>query len=382
MTGIRPKFEEVPEGLVERDADREMSEALSPRHLGVRLLQLAALVAVVVVLILIGPGLGSVRDRLGEASAGWLVLAAAFELLSALSYVVIFRAVFCARMSWTLSYQIGMAEQAANSLLPAGGAGGLALGVWALRRRGLSAEHIGRRTVAFFLLTSVANVGTLVVFAALFATGIIRGDASPGLTYAFAAAGLAVTAIVLLLPTLAGRGKRTRAPEAEAEAEAGAGRIKAALRASGHALTGGVKDSLWLLRHRPLGVLVGSFGYMGFDIAVLGVCFLAFGYTPDFGVLVVAYLIGQLGGLLPLPGGIGGIEGGLIGTFALYNVPVSAATVAVLAYRLLALWIPAILGSVAFVQLRSTLREKSETQALCEPLGDQISTVKVPVRAG
>jgi hypothetical protein len=27
----------------------------------------------------------------------------------------------------------------------------------------------------------------------------------------------------------------------------------------------------------------------------------------------MGYLIGQLGGLLPLPGGVGGIDGGLIG---------------------------------------------------------------------
>lgn len=376
MSGIRPTFDGSADDLVGDGADKEMTEALSPRHLGTRLLQLAALVAVVVVLILVGPGLGAVRDRLGDASPGWLIAGAVLELLSALSYVVIFRAVFCARMSWRLSYQIGMAEQAANSLLPAGGAGGLALGVWALRRRGLSAEHIGRRTVAFFLLTSVANVGTLILFAALFATGIISGDTSPALTYGFAAAGLAGTAIVLALPLAAGRRKHEETPKTTA------GRLKAALRTAGHALTGGVRDSVWLLRHRPVGVLVGSFGYMGFDIAVLGVCFLAFGYTPDFGVLIVAYLIGQLGGLLPLPGGIGGIEGGLIGTFAVYNVSVSAATVAVLAYRVLALWIPAVLGSVAFVQLRSTLREKTETQAMCEPLADQISTVKIPARAG
>jgi uncharacterized membrane protein YbhN (UPF0104 family) len=376
MSGIRPSLDGTADDLVAHGADEEMTEALSPRHLGTRLLELAALVAVVVVLIVIGPGLGSVRDRLGDASPGWLVAAVVLELLSALSYVVIFRATFCARMSWGLSYQIGMAEQAANSLLPAGGAGGLALGVWALRRRGLSAEHIGRRTVAFFLLTSVANVGTLILFAAFFATGLLSGDSSPGLTYAFAIAGLAGTAIVLALPAIAARRSGPQAPKTER------GRLKAAIDASRHALTGGVKDSVWLLRHRPVGVLVGSFGYMGFDIAVLGVCFLAFGYTPDFGVLVVAYLIGQLGGLLPLPGGIGGIEGGLIGTFALYNVPISAATVAVLTYRVLALWIPAILGSVAFVQLRATLREKTESQAMCEPLADQIATVKLPAGVG
>jgi uncharacterized membrane protein YbhN (UPF0104 family) len=108
--------------------------------------------------ILAAPGIGSLRDRIAHAAGGWLAVGVALEVLSAFSYVVIFRAVFCRRMSWRLSYQFGMAEQGANSVLSVSGAGGLALGAWALRRGGMSTEHIGRRTVAFFFLTSLANV--------------------------------------------------------------------------------------------------------------------------------------------------------------------------------------------------------------------------------
>ena len=104
--------------------------------------------------------------------------------------VLILRVVFCRRMSWKLSYQIGMAEQGANSVLSVSGAGGLALGAWALRRGGMSTEYIGRRTVAFFILTSLANVVTLVVFAALYALGVLAGDRNPALTYGFGAAAL------------------------------------------------------------------------------------------------------------------------------------------------------------------------------------------------
>jgi hypothetical protein len=66
----------------------------------------------------------------------------------------------------------------------------------------------------------------------------------------------------------------------------------------------------------------------------------------------MAYLIGELGGLIPVPGGIGGVDAGLVGTFVLYNVPITVAASAVLAYRAIALWVPAILGSAAFVSLR------------------------------
>ena len=65
-------------------------------------------------------------------------------------------------------------------------------------------------------------------------------------------------------------------------------------------------------------------------------------------IVWIAYLIGQLGDWLPLPGGIGGVEIGLIGTFVLFGLPVATATAAVLLYRVIELWIPAALGIVAF----------------------------------
>ena len=51
----------------------------------------------------------------------------------------------------------------------------------------------------------------------------------------------------------------------------------------------------------------------------------------------MAYLIGQLGGLIPLPGGLGGVDGGLIGTLVLYGAGATAAATAVLAYRAIVL---------------------------------------------
>ena len=353
-----------------------MPEKLSPRHLRTRLIQLALLVVLVVVIIWATPGLGHVRSRLGHASVGWLAVAAGIELLSTLSYVVVFRAVFCPRMSWRTSYQIGMAEQAANSLLPAGGAGGLALGAWALRRGGTPADHIARRTVAFFILTSLANFVTLIVFALGFAVGILKGDRTPGVTYGFAGAAVLGIALTLALPALTSR-YLTRHPTRSPNAR----RLRRFVRGALIAIGDGVRDAASLLRRRQLGVLVGSFGYMAFDIAAFGACFEAFGHSPKLGVLVVAYLIGQLGGALPIPGGIGGVEGGLIGAFAIYDVSLTSVAVAVLAYRALQLWLPAMLGSVAFVQLRNKLRHEAEPAVFCEPLAEQIERVRLPATA-
>jgi uncharacterized membrane protein YbhN (UPF0104 family) len=356
------------------DPEAEIPDELSPRRLWRRLLEFALVGVVIVVVVLTVPSLGNLRHEIAHASAGWLVAGVALEVLSALSYVVVFRAVFCSRMSWRLSYQIGMAEQGANSVLSVSGAGGLALGAWALRRGGMGTEHIVRRSVAFFFITSLANVATLILFALLYAIGILHGDRNVPLTYVFGVTAVLLTAIVALgLP-------RLRPPTASPAPNSG--RVAHGVWYVRNSLGLGVRDALLIIRSRPAGVLLGSFGVMAFDLAVLGVCFKAFGYSPPLGILVVGYLIGQLGGNLPIPGGIGGIDAGLIGTFALYHQPLAATTAAVLAYHAIALWIPGLLGTVAFVQLRRTLRREAQPAALCVPLAEPIETVRLPATVG
>jgi len=351
-----------------------MPDELSPRHVGRRLLEFALVGVVIGLLVLLGPGLGSLRQRVSHASPGWLAVGMALEVLSALSYVVIFRAVFCRRMGWRLSYQIGMAEQGANSVLSVSGAGGLALGAWALRRGGMGTEHVARRSVAFFFLTSLANVETLVVFALLYLMGILHHDRDPALTYAFAAAGALATAIVVLgLPRLR---------PLPAAGGPDASRIARGLRFIRNSLGQGVRDGLLMLRQRPIAILAGSVGVMAFDLAVLGVCFKAFGYSPAVGVLVLGYLIGQLGGNIPIPGGIAGLDAGLIGVFALYHAPLAATTAAVLVYHAISLWVPGLLGTVAFLQLRRTLQREKQPAAMCMPLAEPIQTVPLPAGTG
>jgi uncharacterized membrane protein YbhN (UPF0104 family) len=342
-----------------------MPDELSPRHLRRRLLEFVAVGLVIGIVVLTGPGLGQLRSEVAHASLGWLIAGVGLEVLSALSYVVIFRAVFCPRMSWGLSYQIGMSEQAANSVLSVSGAGGLALGAWALRRGGMSAGNIGRKSVAFFFLTSLANVAGVAAFAALYAADVLRHDRNAALTYGFGLAALVATVIVLALP-------RVLTP-VEPPAPANDRRLATVLRFARDSLGQGLRDAVQLLRRRSLRVLIGSLGTMTFDLAVLGVCFLAFGYSPPIGVLALGYLIGQLGGNIPVPGGIGGIELGLIGTFALYHQPLATTTAAVLAYHAIAWSVPGLLGTVAFVQLRRTLQREERPAATCMPLAEPIA---------
>ena len=135
-----------------------LPEEFSASRLRRSLLTVAAIVLVVVAVIVLVPGLASLRDSFAGAQPGWLAFAALLQLASCGSYVLVFRAVFCRHMSWRTSTEIGLAELAANSVFSIGGAGGLALGAWILRRGGLPTAFIARRTVAFFLLTSLANV--------------------------------------------------------------------------------------------------------------------------------------------------------------------------------------------------------------------------------
>ncbi len=352
-----------------------MPDELHPRHLVIRVAEIAAVIGLVVIAIGALPGLGEVRARLVGVDAVWIVTLALAEVASCLGYLLVFRSTFCARMSWALSYDIAMAEQAANTLLPAGGAGGLALGVWALHQAGMSTSHIARRTVAFFVVTSAANFITLVVVGLGVFVGLIPGAGSWLLTLVPAL----ITATGIVLVCLSPRLLRALG-ERGAQADRGRwrGRISLAIRAGLKAGADGVDQAIALLRSHSFGVIVGSFGYMGFDIAALGLGFAAVGRVPAFGTLVLGYLIGQLGNLIPVPGGIGGTEGALIGTFALYGVNVPQATAAVLLYRLFQLLVPAFLGAPAFLLLRRKLTRAHQPAAVCAPLSTDSVQLPTP----
>jgi uncharacterized membrane protein YbhN (UPF0104 family) len=331
-----------------------LPDEFSASHLRRSLLILAAIVLVVAAAIALIPGLGSLRDRFNGAQPGWLVLAAVLELGSCASYVLVFRGVFCRRMSWRTSTEIGLSELAANSLFSVGGAGGLALGAWILRRGGLPAAFIAHRTVAFFLLTSLANVGFLALGGLALATGLLHG--SPGLLLGLLPAIAAIVAIALALAARRLAGALARRS------------MRAKLVAAAEAAGDGVDEALRLLKTRDPRILFGAAGYMLFDVAMLGVCFAAFGNdVPPAGVLLVAYIIGQLGSLIPIPGGIGGVDGGLIGTLVLYGVDPADAAVAVIAYRGLLLTIPALLGLPALAVLRKRLSDEATDIAACAP---------------
>jgi uncharacterized membrane protein YbhN (UPF0104 family) len=350
----RPRF--TPEYLepVTTVEAEPLPDDFSNSRLRRSLLILAGFVIVIVAAIELVPGLSSLRQRFDGARPEWLLVAALLQLGSCFSYVLAFRAVFCRHMSWRTSSEIGLAELAANSIFSVGGAGGLALGAWILRRGGLATDFIARRTVAFFLITSLVNTGLLVLGGIGLATGVLHGSPSLALGLIPAVGASVVIGLALaaqpLAELLAHRFKRER------------------LARAARAVADGVTEALRLLRTGDPALYIGAAGYMLFDVAMLGVCFVAFGNdVPPVGVLLVAYIIGQLGSLIPIPGGLGGVDGGLIGTLVIYGIDPADAAVAVIAYRGLLLAIPALLGLPALAILRRRLRDEAHDIAACAP---------------
>src|SRR3954463_6474839 len=236
-----------------------MPAEFQPSHLRRRITIVLGALGILLLIALLAPGLGDVRDALADASPGWILAGIALEVASCLSYVLIFRPVFCNRMPWSRSLQIGLAEVATGSIVPASGAGGLALGAWVLHRGGMPAERIARRSVAFFLIKSSVNFVAVAVLGTALALGLFGPDLSLWLTAAPAAASVLVIALVLAIPRLG--------PGSPAEPDAG--RVRRAIVAARRALVDGTAEAVEILRSRNRLVLFGALGYWVWDNAVL-----------------------------------------------------------------------------------------------------------------
>jgi uncharacterized membrane protein YbhN (UPF0104 family) len=227
----------------------------------------------------------------------------------------------------------------------------------------MPAAEIARRTVAFFLLTSVANVVGVIVVGIGLALRVLPGETNLALT----ALPAAIAAMSIVLSVLAGRAAPRLHRRLDRSAQGESSRFSRFMLKTLVAIADGVNEAVAMLREANPWLIGGIAAYLVFDVMILWATFRAFGTAPPLAIVWIAYLIGELGGLIPVPGGIGGVDAGLVGAFVLYNVSITSAASAVLAYRTIALWVPAILGSLAFVALRRTLRRESAQIAVCAP---------------
>jgi putative heme transporter len=328
-------------------------------------------------------GLGATAHRIERGDTWWIAIGVVFELLSFAGYVVLFRSVFVRSPSligWRESYQVTMAGLAATRLFAAAGAGGVALTAWALRRSGMEARLVACRMVAFMVLLYVIYAGSLLLDGVGLGTGLFPGGGSFAITIVPAMVAAILFGVAGAMASLPGDIERRLERWA-----AGSGRLAhwvaravtvPALAASG------VRTAIDLIRSRDPGVL-GAPAWWGFDICVLWACFHAFGGAPPFTVILMAYFVGMLGNLLPLPGGLGGVEGGMIGAFAAFGVDFNLALLAVLSYRAISFWLPTLPGAIAYFQLRRTVARWRDLQKLPSEDAPSSGTIEAvgPLRA-
>ena len=108
-----------------------------------------------------------------------------------------------------------------------------------------------------------------------------------------------------------------------------------------------------------------------FDVLVLWCAFLAVhvNAVPAFPVVIMAYIIGALGGSLPLPAAAGTI-GGMAGMLIVYGVAGHAALAAVLLHQAIGLLVPLTGGAIAYTILRHRFGPK-RLGAASDPVAPQ-----------
>lgn len=292
-----------------------------------------------------------------EGDRKWLMVALAMEILSYVCYIAFFRGLFVRKtplIGWQGSYLISVAGVAASRLFDAAGAGGMALTYWAVRRAGMPRRATVANLVAFYVILYGMFMLALVIDGVLLRTEVIPGSSAFGVTVVpaiFGGAVILVFVLMLLLPD-----KLEHLAERWSE---GGGRLAALGRQLIQipAMIGeGSRVAVQYVRSGHPGLL-GALGWWVFDIATLWACFRAFGEGPPIGVLIMGYYVGQIFNILPTPGGVGPVEGGMIGAYVALGVDGAQATAAVLGYRLFAFALPTIPGAVAFIQLRKKVVE-------------------------
>jgi uncharacterized protein (TIRG00374 family) len=348
--------------------------SLSPRKLALLVGASALLVVGAVVIAPAVAGLPDVWQRIAHGDMWWLGFAVVLEALSFVGHIILFRAVSLdggGRIGMRASTEITLAGHMATRLFAAGGAGGIALTAWAMRKAGMDRRDVAARMTTFLVLLYVVYMAAMIFGGLGLYLGIIPGGGSFAITVVPAIFALILFALFLAMTLLSGDTERRLAHWA-----AGSGRfariIAKAVTIPASAASG-VRMALRLARDRELGLL-GAVAWWGFDLATLWACFHAYGYDPPpVSVIVMAYFVGMLGNTLPLPGGIGGVDGGMIGAFVAFHYGFNEASLAVITYRAFAFWLPTVPGAIAYFQLRRTVAgwraesRASETAAKAAP---------------
>ena len=367
---------EQPETSREIVAEAEPSFFTNPK----RLIQtMVAVVLLFVAIYVLVPKLFDLQDaidKVGEGDPLWIGIGIAFCVVMFAAYTALFRGVVGEKvihLEWGESYQITMAGLAATRLFSAGGAGGILLTYWALRKAGMETRQAVCRMVAFLVVLYSVYMAALVIFGILLRTHVLSGEAP--LSGTLIPAALAAVAILIgLLLTLVPDDVERRI---ERHTSGRFGKIAKRLATVPATFAQGTRTAVTFVRNPRAGALAfgGAIGFWAANIAILWASFHAFDIHIPLGVVVQGFFLGMLANLIPFaPGGVGAVDAGMIGAFVLFGLPSAEVFAAVLTYRVIAFWLPIPPGVVAFFQLRNTVnrweregRERPERIKLREP---------------
>ncbi len=358
-------------------AEQEPSFLDDPGQLAKTMVIVVVLLAGIYVVVPTVVGLDDAVALLGQAQRSWIAVALLATVVAFASYVALFRGVVgenVLHLEWRESYQITMAGLAATRLFSAGGAGGIVLTYWALRKAGMGRAESARRMVSFLVLLYAIYVFAVIIFGSLLRIGVLPGDGPVSVTIIPVTVAGAVLLVVLLMALVPADLHR------RLDQRTGDGRVArlmtrvAALPAI---IAEGVRSAWQFLRHPRTGWLpiAGAIGFWAANVTILWASFKSLGVSVPLGEIVVGFFVGMAANLAPAPAGVGAVDGGLIGVFAIFGFPFETVIAAVLIYRLIAFYLPVPPGIIAFLQLRRTVarweRERHEQ-----------GTIRVPDRAG
>jgi uncharacterized membrane protein YbhN (UPF0104 family) len=236
-------------------------------------------------------------------------------------------------MDLRASAEVTLAGAAVTRLLPTGGAGGVALTLWALRRTGMDSKHATRTLLTFLVLLYAVFLLSIAGASALLAVGL-GGEGGHVLFASIAGVG-ATVAMGLAVASM-----RMRPSE-------DAGRIGRAAATLGE----GMRGARTFVREADVRLL-GAPLWWAFDAAVLYGMLNAFGAPPAITVVVLGYFVGMVANTIPIPGAV---SGGMVGVLLAFGVEADLALASVLSYRALAIWLPAPVGLAALGSLRRTV---------------------------
>jgi uncharacterized membrane protein YbhN (UPF0104 family) len=342
---MSPQVQDAPQAKHASNAGRALHAGRN--ELLKHALKLLGYVVFAYLLVRLLPGLKTALRSLERVRWQWVAGAIVLEVLSEMGYVMSWRAVVdpegllerdgrgartATRAAW--------AQLGGGLVLPGGSLTSIGVGAWILHQFGMPGKTIAERQFNLSFLNTAIDALALIVFG--LGIAIFGGEHNLLLTVVPAAvAALGIAAVLLI-----SRRATTYAERLEAKHPKIAVSITSVATA--------VENTGRLFSHRGGSkALIGAIAYLGFDALLLWTAFIAIDAhpVPSFAIVLMAYIIGALGGSIPLPAGIGAV-GGIAGMLIIYGVGHQAAVAAVVLYGAVGLLVPVTGGSIAYLILR------------------------------